>query len=106
MAGEEVAGGTRPLVSRLWASRRVNGSGGEFEEVLRALAGLRVGFGFGLGTRNGLGSYGLADLDKVGLPSRPRMRRPVGVMFLRGPDGGRENVHGGLRDGFEAGEAV
>ena len=43
---------------------------------------------------------------RLGLPSRPRVLRPAGVMLPGSPCGLGEDGDGGLADGFEAGEAV
>ncbi len=94
VAGDEVAGGDEAAgVDAVGQVEGMDGTGGELEEVLGPLGAWVAWACQRIWTR-------------LGLPSRPRVRRPAGVMLLRGPGGMVEEDDFGVADGFEAGEAV
>ena len=74
VAGEEVGGGDEAAgVDSVGEVEGVDGLRGELEEVAGALAGDEDGFGV-------RSHRGLLIWMRLGLPSRPRRRRPAGVM--------------------------
>ncbi len=68
------------------------------ERVLRLLRGRHDEDGFGLAWGHGQRIW-----TRLGLPSRPRVLRPAGVMLRGGPDWRVEECDGGAANGFDAG---